>query len=186
MRQENAARPVARLAKSISALEKEKMTLAISEKILKRILADIRVGLEPEKTDDLSASDALQRRWMSEGLNVLEGRIDTWAAHQRNIQKLRQSRLTRLVTKNVTLSRGRYRKFEWYEGKRFIALAFRWGTEQPEPEIGLQIQDVNTLRNKFLVYQGALSYDDLVELAKRKGIRGIRNSNTTNEWRVEQ
>ena len=88
------------------------------------------------------------------------------------------------MTKNVTLSSGRYRKFEWYEGKIFIALAFRWGREQPEPEIGLQIQDVTTLMSEFLVYQGALGYDDLVELAKNKGIRGIRNPKT-DEWRVE-
>ena len=160
------------------------MSIAIPEKILRRIVADLRSGLEPKKTDDLCGTDALQRHWMVEGLKFLEGRINTWVTHQRNVRKLKAGSLTRLVTKNVTLSSGRYRKFEWYEGKRFISLAFRWGREQPEPEIGLQIQEINTLNSKFLVYQGTLGYDDLVELAKTKGIRGIRNPNT-NEWRVE-
>ena len=51
------------------------MSIAIPEKILRRIVADLRSGLEPEKTDDLCGTDALQRRWMAEGLKFLEGRI---------------------------------------------------------------------------------------------------------------
>lgn len=155
------------------------MSIAIPEKILRRILAEIRTALESEKTD------FLQRQSMVEGLNFLEGRTNTWATHQKNFRKLKESVLPRLVTKNIMLSAGRYRKFEWYEGKRFISLAFRWGKEQPEPEIGLQIQDVNILRSEFFTYQGLLGYDDLVELAQKKGIRGIRNPKTINEWRVK-
>jgi hypothetical protein len=103
------------------------MSIAIPEKILRRIIADFRTALESENTD------FLQRQRMVDGLNFLEGRINTWVTHQRNVRKLKAGSLTRLVTKNVTLSRGRYRKFEWYEGKRFISLAFRWGRDQPEP-----------------------------------------------------
>lgn len=52
------------------------------------------------------------------------------------------------------------------------------------PKPGVQIQDLRTLKSEFLAYQGSLDYDDLVDLAKRKGIRGIRNTKTPNEWRV--
>lgn len=158
-------------------------TIVIPQKIVKHVLADFRTALKSEKTNNLSDKDALLRQGMMEGLNFLEGKINAWVTHQRNVRKLKQSRLPRLVTKDITLSAGRYRKFEWYQGNRFISLAFRWGKEQPEPEIGLQIQDVNTLRSEFLVYHGALGYDHLVDLVERKGIRGIRNAKTANEWR---
>lgn len=151
---------------------------------MKCILADLRSALEPEKTTELSDEDSLQRHWMAEGLNFFEGKINTWVTHQRNVRKLKEGALSKLVTKNVTLSVGRYRKFEWYQGKHFISLAFLWGRNQPEAEIGLQIQDVNTLRSEFLVYQGTLGYDDLVDLAKKKGLRGIQSSMTPNERRA--
>lgn len=175
------------MAESVSAREswKENMsTVAITEKILKCILADLKAALKSEKTSDLLDKDFLQRHGMVDGINLLEGQIDTWVTHQKNLRKLRAGSLPRLVTKNVKLSAGRYRKFEWYQGKRFIALAFRWGRNQAEPEIGLQIQDCNTLRSEFLVYQGTLGYDDLLDLAKRRGLRGVRSFMTPNEWRA--
>ncbi|MGO9569296.1 MAG: hypothetical protein ACLP5H_17305 [Desulfomonilaceae bacterium] len=49
------------------------------------------------------------------------------------------------------------------------------------PKSGVQIQDLRTLKSEFLVYQCSLDYDDLVDLAKRKGIRSIRNTKTTND-----
>ena len=175
------------MAESVSAHGswKDNMSMVnIPEKILQRILADLKAALKSEKTSDLLDKDFLQRHGMVEGINLLEGKIDSWVTHQKNLRKLRSGSLPRLVTKNVTLSAGRYRKFEWYQGKRFISLAFRWGREQPEPEIELQIQDCNTLRSDFLVYQGTLGYDDLVDLAKKKGLRGIQSSMTPNEWRA--
>lgn len=46
----------------------------------------------------------------------------------------------------------------------------------------LEIQQVEDLSKAYLVYQGALSYDDLAALAREGGIEAIRNEGDRREW----
>jgi hypothetical protein len=158
-------------------------SFAIPNTLMKRILNDLKTAVKTRRKDEMSERDFLLRQGMLEALNVVESRLSTWTIHQANLSKMREWGERKRVTKEITLSDGRYRKFEWYAGRRFISLAFRWGKDQPDPEIGLEIQSVDTLATEFLVYQGTLTYDNLVTAAKRSGLRGVRDSKNAAEWK---
>jgi hypothetical protein len=161
-------------------------TFAIPNTLMKRILDDLRAAIKSERYEEITKGDFFLIQGMLEVLNMVESTLNTWTIHQANLSKLREWGERRRVTKEITLSHGRYRKFEWYEGRRFISLAFLWGNNQPDPEIGLQIQNADTLANEFFVYQGALSYDNLVTAAKKSGIRGIWGAKKTAEWKPSE
>jgi hypothetical protein len=156
---------------------------AIPSALMKRILTRLRAAIKSTCTDEKSENEFSFRFGMLEGFNAVEAKLRTWTKHQENISKLKASGQKRRVTKAVTLSEGRYRKYEWYEGKKFFSLAFRWGKEQPNPEIGLEIENVDTLDYEFLVYEGDLNYDDLMRAAENSGIRGIWGGKKTGDWK---
>jgi hypothetical protein len=160
--------------------------LAIPMALLKRILNDLINNMESSCNDKSPENDFFLKRGILEGFKVVQSRVNTWATHQTNLSKLLESGKRRRVTKEITLSQGRYRKYEWYEGRKFFSLAFLWGREQPAPEIVLAIQNTDTLANEYLVYQGSLSYDNLVKEAKRSGIRGIWGAMKTVEWKPSE
>jgi hypothetical protein len=49
-----------------------------------------------------------------------------------------------LITKDIDLSDGRYRKLEWYEGDQFIVLAWRHGMHECG-ELMLEIQNTRDI-----------------------------------------
>jgi hypothetical protein len=167
---------------------KEKIILI---KTLKHILGDLKQALKMSREGEKqSESDFLLRQGMLEGIQVIEGRINLFTHHQKSQNKRLSKKQRRLVTKNICLSDGRYRKFEWYEGKMFYSLAFRQAKEDPIGEIALQIQETKTLDNQYFIYikpsqvKKPLDYEDLVKHAKQKGIQGLDIKDST-KWKKD-
>jgi hypothetical protein len=160
------------------------MSTDVPKTFLKHLFQTLKAALKQDHEPAVSERDFILRQGMVEGISLIESRINTWAVHQKNETKLKASGQKRLITKEITLSEGRYRKFEWYEGRRFFSLAFRWGKDQPAAEIALQIQNINTLDSDYFTYTGSLDYDTLVNKAKSGGLRRIKKSKTSQEWVV--
>jgi hypothetical protein len=160
------------------------MKFYIPNTVLSQVFQSFKTTLKAEPDSAMPNHDFLLRQGMLEGINLVESRVNTWILHQKNRAKLAISGESRLITKEITLSKGHYRKFEWYEGIRFFSLAFRWGKDQPSPEIALQVQNTNTLDNEYFIYVGTLKYNTLVSKARSGGIRGVKNSKTKQEWNV--
>jgi hypothetical protein len=156
---------------------------AIPSALMKSILTRLRAAIKSTCTDEKSEKEFSFYLGMLEGFNAVEAKLKTWTKHQENISRLKASGQKRRVTKAVTLSEGRYGEYEWYEGKKFFSLAFRCGEKELNPEIGLEIESVDTLDYESLVYRGDLNYGDLVRAAQNSGIRGIWGRKKTGDWK---
>jgi hypothetical protein len=119
---------------------------------------------------------------MRHGLDQIGHRIETWLRHRDNIETLVHSGKPFLITKDVTLSRGRYRKLEWYEGIFFLVLAWRFGINDERGELMLEIHDTGDLSKTYLVYEGCLTFDDLAALGRESGMEAIRNEGNRQDW----
>jgi hypothetical protein len=154
----------------------------VPKNFLSHLFRTLKDNLKPKEGEETAEREFVLRQGMVEGISLIESRISRWFAHQKNLARLAVSGKRLLVTKNVTLSEGRYRKFEWYEGTKFYSLALRWGRDQTAPEIALQVQNTANLDNEYLIYQGTDGYDDLKKASRVRGVRGIRASKTDPLW----
>jgi hypothetical protein len=84
--------------------------------------------------------------------------------------------------RRVNLSRGRYRKVEWYEKDQFITLAWRHARNAAEGELTLELEHVHELSKTYLVYEGNLTFDALAGLARQDGLKAIENEEDWREW----
>ncbi len=148
-------------------------------------ITDLTAILKKESVKAKADTDYLINKGMRHGLDQIQHKIKTWIHHQENMKALNRSGRKFLITKDINLSGGRYRKLEWYEGNHFITLAWRHGTHEETGELALELEDTKDLSNTFLVYGGSSSFDELVKLARKGGLDSIKNEQTQGEW-VEQ
>lgn len=155
------------------------MTASIPTDIIKGWISELRSILKAEVTE--GKIDLTLNQGMRHGLDQIEHKVTTWLRHQANIKTLSLSGQRLLITKDVNLSDGRYRKIEWYEGDVFVVLAWRHARHAEEGELMLEIHQVEDLSNTYLVYRGALSFGDLAALAREGGMKDILNEGNPQE-----
>jgi hypothetical protein len=119
---------------------------------------------------------------MRDGISQIGGKLTTWLRHQQNMETLNRSGKHLLITKDVNLSDGRYRKLEWYQGNHFVVVAWLHGMDEEFGELMLDIQQVEDLSKTFLVYRGSFGFEDLAELARVVGLDSIRNEGNRRQW----
>lgn len=119
---------------------------------------------------------------MRHGLDQIKARLDTWLQHHENMEALSQSGKRFVITKDVNLSHGRYRKLEWYQDSLFFVLAWRHGMHEQAGELMLEIQDTRDLSKTYLVYRGSSSYDELAALAREGEMEAVRNERNRQDW----
>jgi hypothetical protein len=156
------------------------MTESIPVALLLGWISELQSILKAEVTE--GKTDLTLNQGMRHGLDQITSRLNTWLRHQENVEALSRSGTNFLITKDVNLSDGRYRKLEWYEGDKFIVLAWRHARDAEEGELMLEIEDAQDLSKTYLVYQGALSYDDLAVLAREGGLDSIKTEKNRQEW----
>ena len=138
--------------------------------------------LKADVREAKTGTDFSINQGMRHGLDQIQYRIMTWLSHQENVQALSRSGQGLLITKDVCLSEGRYRKLEWYEGDQFIVLAWRHAKDAETGELMLELQRVQDLSKTYLVYQGGSSYEDLAGLAREGGLDPVKNERNRQEW----
>lgn len=119
---------------------------------------------------------------MRHGLDQIRSRLTTWCRHQKYLQTLNRSGRKFLIVRKVNLSEGRYRKLEWYQDNLFLVLAWLHAKDAPTGELLLEIEQVQDLSTEYLVYRGALSYDELVGLARDGGMEAVRHEGNRQDW----
>lgn len=87
-----------------------------------------------------------------------------------------------LITKDIDISDGRYRKLEWYQGDLFVVLAWRHGKNQERGELMLEREDTRDLSTTYLVYAGSSSFDDFAGLARVGGLDSTKAERNRGEW----
>ncbi|MBI5251784.1 MAG: hypothetical protein HY912_20010 [Desulfomonile tiedjei] len=158
------------------------MTESIPISVVKGWITDLQSALKQESQESKTQPDFWIDKGVRHGLDQIGHRVTTWLRHQDNRETLLQSGKRFLVTKDVNLSSGRYRKLEWYEGDEFIVLAWRHAKDAEEGELMMEIQKVRDLSKTYLVYTGSSSYEDLVGLAREAGMESIRDEGNLSEW----
>lgn len=158
------------------------MTASIPVDIIRGWITDLQTILKGAAQESRSHADVWINKGMRHGLDQIQGRLNTWLRHQENMKTLSLSDHKFLITKDVNLSDGRYRKLEWYEGNFFLVLAWQHGKNEETGELMLEIEDTGDLSKTYLAYQGSLSYDDLAVLAREGGMGSIRNEGNRQEW----
>ena len=158
------------------------MNTSIPVNIVEGWITELQAILKGAAQESKTQPDFLINKGMRHGVAQIGARLTTWLRHQENIQSLSRSGEKFLVTKDIDLSDGRYRKLEWYENNLFLTLAWRHGMNAEKGELMLEIQDTRDLSKTFLVYQGGLSYDELAGLARESGMKAIRNEGNRREW----
>ena len=103
------------------------MTESIPVTLLEGWISELQSILKAEVREPNTGTDFKLNQGMRHGLDQIQSRLNTWLRHQENMEALKRSGKRFLITKDVCLSRGRYRKLEWYEGDLFIVLAWRHG-----------------------------------------------------------
>jgi hypothetical protein len=159
------------------------MVDSIPVDLLKKWLQDLRSILKEDARK--TKNNLLIDEGMLHGLDQVQHRITTWLEHKVNRQRLRRSRKKILMTKHVSLSRGRYKKLQWYEEYHFITLAWRHAKGALEGELALEMQHVQELSTVCCVYLGDLSFDELADQARKGGLSFIRNEQTLRRWKDE-
>lgn len=158
------------------------MTESIRVSVVEGWIADLQSILRQESTEPRTQEDLWINKGIRHGLDQIAHRIETWLRHQDNIETLVHSGKSFLMTKDVNLSRGRYRKLEWYESGLFFVLAWRHGMNEDRGELMLEIHDTVKLSKTYLVYEGCLTFDDLAALARESGMEAVRNKGNQQEW----
>jgi hypothetical protein len=174
---------VSQLLQHRTARREENMVDSIPVDLLEKWLQDLRSILKADARK--TKNNLLIDEGMLHGLDQVQHRITTWLEHKVNRQRLRRSRKKILVTKRVTLSRGRYRKLQWYEEDHFLTLAWRHAKGALAGELTLEMQHVQELSTVYLVYLGDLSFDELADQARKGGLSSIRNEQTLRQWKDE-
>jgi hypothetical protein len=150
--------------------------------LLKTWINDLTSKLKHACEESKDYADSLLYQGMTEGIGQVGCRLDTWCRHQKCLETLNRLGIKFLMVRRVNLSDGRYRKLEWYEGDQFITLAFRHAKDADRGEIMLEIQQVQELSKTYCVYEGNLTFDDLVGLARESGLKAVRNEGDWREW----
>ncbi len=158
------------------------MTESIPVNLIEKWIHDLTSVLKQasQKTED--SADYFLHRGMREGVSQVHYTIKTWLRHQGNVETLGWSGKKFLITKDVNLSGGRYRKLEWYEGNLFISLAWRHAQGAESGELMLEMQHVQELSTTYLIYEGDLSFDELARLARKGGLDSLWDEGNRQEW----
>lgn len=158
------------------------MTAYIPISVVERWITELQSILKQESQESRPQPDLWINKGMRHGIAQIEGKLTTWLRHQENMKTLSLSGKRFLITKDINLSDGRYRKFEWYEDDLFLTLAWRHGMNEERGELMLEIQQVRDLSKTYLVYTGSSSFDELAGLARRNGMESIWDEGNRNEW----
>lgn len=156
------------------------MTESIPVSVVEGWINELQSILKAEVAQ--TVKDLTLNQGMRHGLDQIQHRITTWLSHQENVQALKRSGGKFLITKDIDLSDGRYRKLEWYEGDLFVVLAWRHAKDATTGELMLELQDSRDLSKTYLVYEGSSSFDELAALARVGGLGSIRNEGHQGEW----
>ena len=158
------------------------MTEFIEVRLIEAWINDLQSILEQASLEPKPHTDLVINQGMRHGIDQIRARLNTWLQHQENMKTLSRSGEKLLITKDVNLSQGRYRKLEWYENDLFLTLAWRHGMNEEVGELMLEMQHVQELSTTYLVYEGDLSFDELASLARGGGLDSIKNEETQGEW----
>lgn len=158
------------------------MTDSVPVGLLEKWINEMQSILKQESQDTETKTDLRINQGMLHGLDQIQLRITTWLSHQENSEALSRSGAKFLITNDVNLSNGRYRKLEWYEGDLFLSLAWRHAKDAETGELMLGMQEVQDLSKTYLVYEGGLSFGDLAGLARAGGLDAIRSDENQGEW----
>jgi len=159
-----------------------KLTASIPVNLLEGWIAEMQSILKGEARTGETRTDLVLNKGIRHGLDQVQHKITTWLTHQENVQALKRSGEKFLITKDIDLSDGRYRKLEWYEGDLFLTLAWRHGRNEETGELMLELQRVQDLSKTYLVYQGGSSFDELAGLARESGMEAVKNQENQGEW----
>ena len=125
------------------------MVESIPVNLLEKWINDLQSILKAEFREAKSGTDLTLNQGMRHGLDQIHSRLNTWLRHQENMEALSRSGRRFLITKDVDLSDGRYRKLEWYQGDLFVVLAWRHakdaedgGTDAGNSTSGRLIHDI--------------------------------------------
>src|SRR5208283_423499 len=151
------------------------MTEFVPVSLVEGWINDIQSILKQESHEAATPTDLLINKGMRHGVDQIGYRLTTWLRHQENMETLIRSEKKFLITKDINLSGGRYRKLEWHEGNHFIPLAWRHGMHEETGELALELEDKKDLSNTFLVYGGSSSFDEMVKLARKGGLDCVKN-----------
>jgi len=143
---------------------------------------DLTSILKSEVREAKTGKDFSINQGMRHGLDQIQSRLNTWRRHQKYVQTLNRLKRKFLMVRRVNLSDGRYRKLEWYENDLFITLAWRHAQGAEKGELMLEMQHVQELSTKYLVYEGGLTFDDLAPLARKGGLDSTKNEENRLEW----
>lgn len=144
------------------------MSQSIPVDIVESWITKIQSILKGAAQESKTQPDFWINKGMSHGIAQIESKLTTWLRHKENKNRLSSFGKKFLITKDVNLSDGRYRKLEWYQGDEFIVLAWRHGMREERGELMLEVQATKDLSKTFLVYQGNSSFDDLAALARER------------------
>jgi hypothetical protein len=158
------------------------MTESIPVSIIEDWITELQAILKGTAQEAETRPDFWINKGMRHGIAQIGGKIATWLRHRESIQALARSGQRLLITKDIDLSDGRYRKLEWYQGDLFVVLAWRHGKNEEMGELMLEIQETRDLSKTYLVYQGGSSYDELAGLAREGGMEAVRNEGNQQEW----
>lgn len=158
------------------------MSESIPASLVEGWISDLQSILKQESQEPKTGTEFLINKGMRHGLDQITSRLDTWLRHQENVQALNRSEEKFLITKDVDLSDGRYRKLEWYQGNLFVVLAWRHGMREEVGELMLELQRVQDLSTTYLVYEGGLTFDDLARMAREGGLDPVKNERNRREW----
>jgi hypothetical protein len=156
----------------------ESVPVILLEKWINNLTSNLKHASEESK----DYADSLLYQGMREGIGQVGCRLNTWRRHQKYAQTLNRLGRKFLVVRRVNLSGGRYRKLEWYEDDLFVTLAWRHARNAVRGELMLEMQHVQELTKTYLVYQGRLTFGDLVGLARESGLQAVRNERDWREW----
>src|SRR5271157_5406189 len=143
---------------------------------------DLTSILKADVREAKTGTDFSINQGMRHGLDQIQSRLNTWRSHQKYVENLNRSGRKFLVVRRVNLSDGRYRKLEWYENDLFITLAWRHAQGAERGELMLEMQNVQELSTKYLVYEGSSSFDALAGLARVGGLGSIKTEENRGEW----
>ncbi len=129
-----------------------------------------------------TAKDFSINQGMRHGIAQIQSRLNTWRRHQKYVQTLNRLGRQFLMVRRVNLSDGRFRKLEWYENDLFLTLAWQHAQGAERGELMLEMQHVQELSTTYLVYEGDLSFDELVGLARKGGLDSIKTEEDRGEW----
>ena len=156
------------------------MTESIPVNLLERWISELQSILKAEIPK--GKADLTLNQGMRHGLDQIQSRLNTWLRHQENIQALNRSGEKFLITKDVDLSDGRYRKLEWYQDNLFVVLAWRHGKHEETGELMLEIQDTGTCPRRTSCIRAVHPLMIWLDLAREGGLEALRNEGNRQEW----